>query len=58
MASTRLSAIHKAQTPSPAGLPLTQGESVYLVNFFSFLCTLFSVLFSLHSAVAILCFCF
>ena len=23
----RLSVIHKAQTPSPAGLPLTQGES-------------------------------
>ena len=27
MTSTRLSIIHKAQTPSPAGLPLTQGES-------------------------------
>ena len=25
MANTRLSIIHKAQTPSPAGLPLTQG---------------------------------
>ena len=27
MTNTQLPAIHKAQTPSPAGLPLIQGES-------------------------------